>query len=83
MKGMLFTIGCPTPMTVTLPPLRAAKAAVQMLLSTPVHSRTLSIAFSYYELHVTNFTFETHNVRSFIFSTSIQLPNLLCVPLRV
>jgi len=43
-KGMLFTTGRPTPMTVTLPPRRAAKAAVQMLLSTPVHSRTLLMA---------------------------------------
>lgn len=41
MKGRLFMTDLPTPITHTTPPLRAAKAAVQMLLSTPVHSSTV------------------------------------------
>lgn len=40
-KGRLFITERPTPMTQTTPPLLAANAAVQMLLSTPVHSNTV------------------------------------------
>lgn len=41
-KGKLFMIALPTPITITVPPRRAVYAAVHTLLSTPVHSRTVS-----------------------------------------
>lgn len=41
MNGRLFIMDFPTPITITVPPLRTAYAAVQTLLSTPVHSRTV------------------------------------------
>lgn len=40
MNGMLFITGFPTPIIISVPPLRTEKAAVQTLLSTPVHSIT-------------------------------------------
>ena len=42
MKGRLFMISFPTPITITVPPLLAVYAAVTTLLSTPVHSNTVS-----------------------------------------
>ena len=42
MNGRLFMISLPTPITMTVPPLRAVYAAVTTLLSTPVHSSTTS-----------------------------------------
>lgn len=40
-KGRLFMISLPTPMTHTTPPLRTAYVLRTTLLSTPVHSRTV------------------------------------------
>ena len=41
-KGKLFMIALPTPITITVPPRRAVYVAVHTLLSTPVHSSTVS-----------------------------------------
>lgn len=42
MNGKLFITSLPTPITHTVLPLLAANTAVQILLSTPVHSSTVS-----------------------------------------